>query len=83
MSQVSRIPGDMTDRWSKARRFEHAWALLRALRPAAALATRSVPLSGAQGAFEALDAGEALAVLIDYSADRSVGEEKVAAGEAV
>mmetsp|Transcript_41041 Transcript_41041/g.95084 ORF Transcript_41041/g.95084 Transcript_41041/m.95084 type:complete len:1229 (+) Transcript_41041:51-3737(+) len=65
-SQVSELPSALQGTWDKARRFDEAWRLLAHLRPSRALTTLRVPLSGAQGAFEALDRAAEVAVQICY-----------------
>lgn len=47
-SQVSRVSGALADRWSKGRRLDAAWSLLRALEPSRSLVSHRVPLSQAQ-----------------------------------
>jgi threonine dehydrogenase-like Zn-dependent dehydrogenase len=71
VSQVSRIPGPLTDRWSKQRRFQAAWELVRELRPSTHLLTRRVSPSEVGIAYENLDkAVEDVAVLIDFTKER-------------
>ncbi|CAN0190190.1 unnamed protein product, partial [Discosporangium mesarthrocarpum] len=65
-SQVSRLAAGLTDRWDKARRFSTAWSLLRALQPSTFLTTRVVPPEEGQAAYEALEGGRELGVVINY-----------------
>ena len=51
-SQVSAITGAHATRWSKARRFGAAWALLKRLQPATTLRALTLPLSRASEAYE-------------------------------
>lgn len=64
-SQVSAIPAELGARWSKERRFEEAWALLRRLRPSRLLRGERVAFDSAavQGAYERLERGESLTAL--------------------
>lgn len=66
-SQVSTMPGGVAATWSKARRFEAAWDLIRHVRPAATLLTAAVPLARAAEAYAALDRGEALVYHLTYA----------------
>ncbi|CAM9726206.1 unnamed protein product, partial [Choristocarpus tenellus] len=65
-SQVSSIPASLTDRWDKPRRFAAAWSLLKDLRPSNFLTTLRANLAGAQGAYEALEGGKELGVVLTY-----------------
>jgi threonine dehydrogenase-like Zn-dependent dehydrogenase len=65
-SQVSEITGAHRARWSKGRRFGAAWDLIRAVRPASALPTLTLPLARAAEAYERLDTGRATVVLLSY-----------------
>lgn len=69
-SQVSGMPAAVTGTWSKERRFAATFDLLYEL-PAVldSLATLTVPLSEAPGAYRVLNAGGALTAVIDYSGD--------------
>ena len=64
--QVSAITGPHAARWSKQRRFDAAWALIRAVRPASAIAHVTLPLERASEAYEMLDTGGAVAVQLSY-----------------
>ena len=65
-SQVSKIPAELSTRWDKQRRFAEAWEWVRRLRPSRLLTTMSLPLAGAQEAYQALDAGRTLGVEFVY-----------------
>jgi 2-desacetyl-2-hydroxyethyl bacteriochlorophyllide A dehydrogenase len=66
-SQVSRIDGSLSGRWSKARRLESAWRLVRAVRPSR-LVTHRFDISDAADAYRLLDEGgeDAVQVLLTY-----------------
>lgn len=67
VSQVSRISGKYSDRWTKNRRFDLAWDLLKRIKPSAWLTTRSIPPEKVAEAFQALDDGqEVVGVEISY-----------------
>jgi threonine dehydrogenase-like Zn-dependent dehydrogenase len=55
----------MTALWSKERRFQLAWELLRSLKPSR-LITNIVNLDQAQDAYELLDKGHEIAVAFKY-----------------
>lgn len=65
-SQVSEIRGPHAPRWSKRRRFDAAWELIRAVRPASALPLETLPLGDAAEAYARLDRGEAALVQLTY-----------------
>ncbi|KAL3910993.1 MAG: hypothetical protein SGILL_007461, partial [Bacillariaceae sp.] len=65
-SQVSEIPAELSKLWSKERRFELAWDLVKEIRPSRLL-TKVVSLDQAQVAYDALDSGTEIAVAFDYS----------------
>jgi threonine dehydrogenase-like Zn-dependent dehydrogenase len=65
-SQVSFVPAALCDRWDKARRFAATWALLRELRPARLLRAQCMSHHKAQAAYELLDRGERLCILLKY-----------------
>jgi len=65
-SQVSEIPANLSKLWSKQRRFEYTWDLVKQLRPSQLL-TKILPLESAQEAYEALDDGTEIAIAFDYS----------------
>jgi 2-desacetyl-2-hydroxyethyl bacteriochlorophyllide A dehydrogenase len=52
-SQVSSLAPELSGRWSKTRRFELSWNMLRKLRPSQFI-THSVPLSDAPGLYQEL-----------------------------
>jgi threonine dehydrogenase-like Zn-dependent dehydrogenase len=66
-SQVSRIDGSLSGRWSKARRLEVAWRLIRAVRPSR-LITHRFDIVRAAEAYRLLDGDEenAIQVLLTY-----------------
>lgn len=65
-SQVSHIPASLAGRWSKERRFQLAWQLLRDIRPAQVLPIHLVNVNDAPTAYKALANGEYLQVLFEY-----------------
>jgi threonine dehydrogenase-like Zn-dependent dehydrogenase len=65
-SQVSDIPAELTSRWTKTRRFNLCWDIVRALRPSR-LITRLMSLDQAQDAFLLLEQGTEIAIAFDYS----------------
>lgn len=78
-SQVSAITGPHASRWSKARRFDAAWDLIRRVRPSAALPLLSLPLNEAAKAYELLDqqgGGGAAVILFEYDDGAAVAEEQ-------
>lgn len=64
-SQVSTIPGELKTLWSKERRFELTWDLVKSLRPSK-LITRKVTLDESQLAYELLDQGKEIAISFVY-----------------
>ena len=66
-SQVSTLAPRFTGRWSKARRFETAWRMVRAIRPSN-LITHRFDIRDAQRAFDLLadDPGDALQAIFVY-----------------
>ena len=64
-SQVSTIPAKLSTLWSKERRFELTWELMRAIRPSQLL-SKTVPLDEAQNAYESLDKGDNIAISFRY-----------------
>lgn len=71
-SQVSTVAGALTDRWTKTRRFDLAWSVLRAI-PVHALISHRLPIHAAADAYALLDRGDeaALQVLLTYSPPRT------------
>lgn len=65
-SQVSNIPSTMTGLWSKDRRFQLTWALVKSLRPSR-LITKQLTLNDAQQAYELLDIGKEIVVCFKYN----------------
>ena len=64
-SQVSELPAEMSRTWSKSRRFELTWDLVREIRPSR-LITRKTQLDHCQEVYEALALGNEIAVAFDY-----------------
>ena len=64
-SQVSEIPAKLQTLWSKERRFELTWELVKQLRPSR-LITKEVSLDNAQEAYTLLDKGKEIAVAFSY-----------------
>jgi threonine dehydrogenase-like Zn-dependent dehydrogenase len=67
-SQVSTLAPALTGRWSKARRFELAWEMLRQVR-LARLVTQRFPVEQAAEAYQLIDQqpGETIQVLLTYA----------------
>jgi len=67
-SQVSTIPPGMVGSWSKERRFDVVWELVRGMKPGRVLLTRrGVRLADAQGVYESLsEGGKEIAVSFVY-----------------
>ena len=68
-SQVSDIPARLSNRWSKKRRFDTTWKILKDIQPSKWLASKTISLSEeeVQGAYESLDKrGETVGILIKY-----------------
>ncbi|CAM9237441.1 unnamed protein product [Chrysoparadoxa australica] len=66
VSQVSHIPGGLSDRWDKARRFSVAWELLRQIQPSRLVSSLEVPVERAQEAYEALECGKETGITLLY-----------------
>ena len=66
-SQVSTIASELRGRWSKARRFEVAWEMLREIQPERFI-TQRIPLNEAPGAYQLLDQspGETIQMILTY-----------------
>ena len=66
-SQVSTIPPEFSGRWTKNRRLENAWNMIRKIRPAQFI-THQYPVGQANEAFQLLDKnpGEAIQVVFTY-----------------
>ena len=67
-SQVSTVGPEWSGRWTKARRLDVAWSMIRLLRPSR-LITHRFPLEDAARAYELLDKhpGQAIQVMLTYS----------------
>ncbi len=66
-SQVSSIPPGLSGRWSKSRRYQVTWQMLREVKPARFI-THRFPIAQAAQAFELMDRnpGEAVQVVLEY-----------------
>jgi threonine dehydrogenase-like Zn-dependent dehydrogenase len=64
-SQVSDIPAELSELWSKPRRFAVTWELIQMIKPSR-LVTKTTTLLQAQEAYDALDKGEEIAVAFRY-----------------
>lgn len=64
-SQVSEIPPDLRCLWTKKRRFNLTWELVRMIRPSKIL-TETVHLERAQEAYERLHCGKDIAISFSY-----------------
>jgi 2-desacetyl-2-hydroxyethyl bacteriochlorophyllide A dehydrogenase len=66
-SQVSRIGGELSLRWTKERRMEEAWRLIARIRPSQ-LITHRLPFGKAPSAYRLLDenAEDAIQVILEY-----------------
>jgi 2-desacetyl-2-hydroxyethyl bacteriochlorophyllide A dehydrogenase len=65
-SQVSRIPSSVSSRWTKERRFEYVWKLIRTIQPSRKIPIKALNVVYAQQAFEALESQHHLAVMLTY-----------------
>ncbi|KAI0563939.1 zinc-binding dehydrogenase [Gracilaria domingensis] len=65
-SQVSCIPPGVSGRWTKGRRFDLVWKLLRDIRPAQWLPLRTVGVEEAPSAYAELAGGTQLQVVLWY-----------------
>jgi threonine dehydrogenase-like Zn-dependent dehydrogenase len=66
-SQVSSIAPELSGRWTKGRRFDVAWEMLRNIKPKRWI-THCLPVSEAAEAYRILDEtpGEAIQVIFEY-----------------
>lgn len=64
-SQVSEIPASLSTLWTKKRRFDLTWDLVRQIQPSR-LVTKTMSLADAQQAYEALASGKEIAVAFEY-----------------
>jgi threonine dehydrogenase-like Zn-dependent dehydrogenase len=64
-SQVSEIPAELSKTWTKTRRFELAWALVKQIRPSR-LITLKTTINNAQMAYIALVNGTQIAIAFQY-----------------
>ena len=60
------VAGPHAARWSKGRRFQAAWSLIRAIGPSTSLPLTSLPLAQAAEAYSLLDRGAAAIALLTY-----------------
>jgi threonine dehydrogenase-like Zn-dependent dehydrogenase/FMN phosphatase YigB (HAD superfamily) len=65
-SQVSEIPAELSTLWTKERRFELTWELVKLIRPSQLL-TKTTTLDAAVDAYDSLDKGNDIAVAFKYS----------------
>ena len=65
-SQVSTIPSQFSGRWTKNRRLETAWEMIRKIRPAQFI-THQYPVRQANQAFELLDKNPAEAIQVVFT----------------
>ncbi|KAI2513313.1 L-threonine 3-dehydrogenase [Fragilaria crotonensis] len=65
-SQVSEIPAELSTLWTKERRFELTWELVKLIRPSQLLTTITT-LDSAADAYDSLDKGNDIAVAFKYS----------------
>ena len=65
-SQVSELPAELRETWSKKRRFDLVWQILKDLRPSKLLTKRAAP-SEAKDMYEGLSRGEQVSVAFDYT----------------
>lgn len=65
-SQVSTIPGELSSLWSKERRFDLTWDLVRLIKPSR-LTTKRLSLDDVQTAYELLDQGKEIAISFVYN----------------
>lgn len=64
-SQVSKIPSELQNTWTKSRRFALTWELVKSVRPSRML-SRTTDISNAQDAYEALEKGQEIAIAFEY-----------------
>lgn len=65
-SQVSSIPPSISGRWTKQRRFELAWRVLKTLKPAERFPVTVVHVSRAPVLFAEIDRGEHVQAILEY-----------------
>jgi len=65
-TQVSEIPPALRGIWSKERRFNLSWELVRRLKPSLVLVTRWEALKNAQKAYDTLASGKEISVAFSY-----------------
>lgn len=72
-SQVSTMTPGLAARWSRKRRFDVAWDMIRRIRPAGFI-TQRVPFEEARGAYELIDKDPAatIQVVLEYERSRHV-----------
>jgi len=73
-TQVSQIPGEVLDRWSRERRYNACWDLIRQLEPSKRIAVDVVPLGRAQDAFERLASRDTSCIQFAYKLDDLQGK---------
>jgi threonine dehydrogenase-like Zn-dependent dehydrogenase len=65
-SQVSDLPAELRQTWTKQRRFDLVWEVLRDMRPSRLLTKKAAP-SDAKEVYEELSRGEQVSVAFDYT----------------
>jgi threonine dehydrogenase-like Zn-dependent dehydrogenase len=67
VSQVSMLPAELSDRWTKQRRFDACWELIRRVRPSQLLQESVFKLADIGTAFEKLDAAHISVAAVTYA----------------
>jgi threonine dehydrogenase-like Zn-dependent dehydrogenase len=65
-SQVSDLPAELRQTWTKQRRFDLVWEVLRDMKPSRLLTKKAAP-SDAKKVYEELSRGEQVSVAFDYT----------------
>eukprot|EP00977_Amphora_coffeiformis_P007019 scaffold1519_cov166-Amphora_coffeaeformis.AAC.19 len=65
-SQVSELPAELRETWTKKRRFDLVWHILKDLRPSKLLTRKASP-SEAKDMYEGLSRGDQVSVAFDYT----------------
>ena len=69
-SQVSTLTPDLAARWSRKRRFDVAWDMIRRIRPASFI-TQEIPFGQAREAYELIDKDSAATIQVVLDHERS------------
>ena len=69
-SQVSTLTPDLAARWSRKRRFDVAWDMIRRIRPASFI-TREIPFEQAREAYDLIDKDPATTIQVVLNHERS------------